>query len=200
MEDISRLPIPIRKLKPGSVLHRPLVREVQESSPALDVMTDLRIVRAATIDPGASLAQATATMISCGVRLLFVVERNIGLIGLITAHDTLGERPIKMSRERGGRHGDLLVRDLMVPAAKIDVLDYRDVAHATVAQIVATLEHFGRQHALVVDADKFTDDQVVRGVFSATQISRQLDKSLQPVALAKINSEIKAELAYGICS
>jgi hypothetical protein len=40
--------------------------------------------------------------------------------------------------------------------------------------IVATLKHSGRQHTLVTDEDPFTQKIMVRGVFSASQIARQL--------------------------
>ena len=54
-------------------------------SPALDVMTDLTQVKAATIRPDATLQQAEQTMIYQGVRMLFVVSEMPELEGLITA-------------------------------------------------------------------------------------------------------------------
>jgi CBS domain-containing protein len=158
-------------------------------------MTDLQQVSAASIGPQASLSQATQTMIHGGVRLLFVIDKGAGLVGLITARDTMGERPITLIRERGGKHGDLLVRDLMVAASLIDVLDFADVLRAEVGHIIATLKHSGRQHALVVDTDPLTGDEMIRGIFSATQISRQLGMPLQPFEFAKTFAEIEAALA-----
>ena len=64
------------------------------------VMTDLRQITAATIGPDVTLAQATQTMISRGVRLLLVVNRDDDVLGVITARDTQGERPIQMIQKQ----------------------------------------------------------------------------------------------------
>lgn len=188
--------VPSRKLQNGAGYHRPFeVRRVQADSPAIEVMTDLQCVAAATVAPDAPLSQANQTMIARGVRLLLVVDKGGRLTGLITARDTMGERPIKLVREHGGRHGDLMVRDLMVPAGQIEVLDFDDVLHAEVGHIVATLKSVGRQHALVVDADPVTGEEAIRGIFSATQIGRQLGVTLQPFEVARTFAEIEAALA-----
>jgi CBS domain-containing protein len=196
MERASYKTVPTHKLPPGSGFHRPRTgHRVTPDSPAVEVMTDLQRVAAATTGPDASIARANELMIARCVRLLFVVEKGVGLVGLITARDTMGERPITLIRERGGRHGELRVRDLMIPAADIEVLEWEDILRAEVGHIVATLKAHGRQHALVVDTDPHTGDEMVRGIFSATQIGRQLDMPLQPVEIARTFAEIEAELA-----
>ena len=48
------------------------------------------------------------------------------------------------------------------------------VRNAQVGHIVATLQALARQHALVVDVDPKTKAHCVRGIFSTTQISKQL--------------------------
>lgn len=196
MERSSYKPIRSHKLTPGTGHHQPgPVQLVRADSPAIEVMTDLQRVPAATIAADATLAEATQAMINRAVRLLFCVDKNGGLLGLITARDTMGERPIKLIQERGGKHGELQVRDLMVPADDIDVLDYADVMQAEVGHVVATLKSFGRQHALVVDRDPATGNETLRGIFSATQISRQLDVPVQPFEVARTFAEIEAALA-----
>ena len=52
-------------------------------------------------------------MVSRSVRLLFVVDEDEAIIGVITARDTMGERPIKLLQQRGGKHGDLMVEDVL---------------------------------------------------------------------------------------
>lgn len=196
MERIQYRPVPASKLCAGAGFHNPSrVHCVQMDSPAVEVMTDLQQTFVATIDPDSSLASATQVMIARRVRLLLVVEQGYGLVGLITARDTMGERPIKLVRERGGAHRELLVRDLMIPTHEIDVLAYADVSRAEVGHIVATLKDFGRQHALVVDVDAFTGQKMIRGIFSSTQIGRQLEIPLVPVEYARSFAEIGAELA-----
>jgi hypothetical protein len=98
-------------------------------------------------------------------------------------------------RERGGKHGELTVADLMVPRSAIDVLDIGTVLRAEVGHIVATLKEVGRQHALVVDTDPLSGEEMVRGIFSATQIGRQLGMPILTFEVAHTFAEIEAELA-----
>lgn len=163
-------------------------------SPALAVMTDLRKIPAATIDPQAPLDAANRFMIRRGVRLLLVTDDDRRVLGLITANDILGEKPVQFGLERGIKRQDILVRDIMTPSARLEVLLYADLARAEVGHIVATLKHSGRQHALVVDDAGDDGVQAVRGIFSASQIARQLGVAIQTTEVAQTFAEIGAAL------
>ena len=113
-------PLPIRELGAGAGFRRPTQVEaarVTPDSPALHVMTDLASVSPATIRPQAPLAGANQFMITRGVRLLLVVDERDVILGLITATDLLGERPMQAATERGLRRDELSVADVMTPAA-----------------------------------------------------------------------------------
>ena len=196
MERAVYKPLTFHKLKHGAGFHQPSTyRLVQVDSPAIEVMTDLQQVSAATIGPDVKLSEATQTMIARGVRLLLVVSPDGEILGLITARDTMGERPIKFIQQNGGKHGDLKVRDCMSSIDIIEVLALSDVLRAEVGHVVATLKNVGRQHAMVVDTDVLSGNQSVRGIFSITQIGRQLGMSLQAFEVAKTFAEIEAALA-----
>ena len=120
---------------------------------ALAVMTDFERISAVLIRPNDTLDEANQRMIQRGVRLLLVVDAQRTVAGIITANDILGEKPMQIITERGGRRQDIVVRDLMTPQDRLEVLNLRDVQHARVGQIVATLKESARQHALVVDHD-----------------------------------------------
>jgi CBS domain-containing protein len=196
MERATYKPLPMAKMRAGVVCQPPVVgpKPVKPDTPAIEVMTDLRQVAAATIRADATLAQANRTMIARGIRLLLVVAVTGEIEGLITAHDILGERPVNLMRERGGNHGQLTVADLMVSRAAIDVLAIEDVLRADVGHVIATLKDSGRQHALVVDKDRLTGEEFVRGIFSATQIGRQLGMAITTFEVAHTFAEIEAEL------
>jgi predicted transcriptional regulator len=168
---------------------------VRAESPALCVMTDLKQVSAATIGPQATLAQANQTMISRGVRLLLVVSNDDEVLGLITARDTNGEKPIQLIQARGGKHSDLLVADLMCPRESIELIDAADVLRAQVNDIVRTLVQTKRQHAVVGERDPVTGQVRIRGIFSATQIGRQLGAAIQTFDVGSTFSEIEGFLA-----
>jgi len=189
-------PLPSQKADPGTGLQQVTegAPQVTMSSSALCVMTDFRKVPVATVGPDATLSQATEEMIARGVRLLIVVEAE-RVLGLITARDTQGERPIQIVHERGVRYPDLRVRDLMAPLETMDLLDLGRVMHAEVGDIVATLKNWGRQHALVGERDPATGAMRIRGVFSATQIGRQLGLQVQTFDVARTFAEIQAALS-----
>jgi CBS domain-containing protein len=197
MERAVYKPLPMTKMAPGVSIQAPgayAPEPVRADSPAIAVMTDFRQVAAATIRATATIAQATQVMIARGVRLLLVVDRDRVVHGLITARDTMGERPINLLRERGMVHGELTVADLMTPRSAIDVLDIGAVMRAEVGHVIATLKSAGRQHALVVDRDPVTREEIVRGVFSATQIGRQVGVPNLSFEVAQTFAEIEAEL------
>jgi CBS-domain-containing membrane protein len=175
-------------------LTRPSPVRVALDSPALAVMTDFAQVPAATIERSASLAVANDYMITRGVRSLFVVSPDDRILGLITTTDLLGERPVRASQARGIKRHELTVGDVMTPAEEIVALTLDDVRSAKVGHIIASLKHAGRHHELVAEA--LPDGEVrIRGMFSVSQIARQLGMPLQIAELARTFAEIEKALA-----
>jgi len=162
--------------------------------PALQVMTDLKAITAVIVLSGDALDEAHRRMIQRGVRLLLVVDQDRRVVGVITATDILGEKTMQVIAQRGVRREELLVRDVMSAQATLEVLDLGAVRTARVGHIVATLKRSGRQHALVVERDADGGHRV-RGLFSATQIARQLGVAIPTSEVARTFSEIEAQLA-----
>ncbi|MDP2434066.1 MAG: CBS domain-containing protein [Pseudomonadota bacterium] len=190
-------PIPSSPMQKEATFHKPrqtLPERVDAEEPALQVMTDFQIVTAYTIFPLETIEDARAKMIHRGVRMLLVVDDLNHILGLITATDLTGEKPMQVVQHQGIRHSDVLVKDIMTPHERLEVLCMEDVQKACVGDIVATLTAHGRQHALVVDrvADQV---QMLRGMFSVSQIGKQLGSSLETIAVARTFAEIGAELA-----
>ena len=188
-------PLPIRELGAHAGFRRPLAPaapRVTAEAPAVQVMTDLTRVAPATIRPQAPLAGANQFMITRGVRLLLVADDQENVFGVITASDILSERPMRVAIERGLRRDELAVADVMTPAEQVEVIDYADVAPARVGHVLETLRRAGRQHALVVEHDGRT---TVRGIFSISQIARQLGVAVEPGAeVARTFSEIESAI------
>ncbi len=169
-------------------------RRVKATSPAVDVMTDLRLVAAATIEPDTLLPEANQAMVLRGVRSLFVVDGERTMLGLITATDLLGEKPIQLAAQRGTVPAELSVRDVMTPRDRVEALEIDDVVRAEVGHIVATLARAGRQHMLVIQHESGNRISV-RGLFSASQIARQLGIAMPAGTIASTFAEIEAALA-----
>jgi len=174
--------LPIDELGAGAGFRRPTQPpsgRVTAASPALEVMTDLARVAPATIRPQAPLSGANQFMITRGVRLLLVVDDLENVLGVITATDILGERAMLAATQRGLRRDELTVADIMTGAGLVEVIALADVEGARVGHVVATLRR-----------------TMVRGIFSISQIARQLGVALPAAGevartFAEIGSAIK---------
>jgi CBS-domain-containing membrane protein len=187
------------RLKPGSSFVRPvqqLPERVKLGDPALTVMTDLSKVSVVSVRTRTPMDKANAKMIRYGVRLLLVLDDNDQVAGLLTATDVLGGKPIRFLQNMGGTHADIMVRDIMTTQRDLEVLKIEDVKNAQVGHIVASLKHSHRQHALAV-AEGPDGKQSVCGLFSLTQIARQLGAQVQSFELAHTFAEIDAVIPHG---
>jgi CBS domain-containing protein len=160
---------------------------------ALTVMTDLKQVSVVTVRAKTPMEKAHDKMKRYGVRTLLVLDESDKVLGLLTTTDILGEKPMRFLQHMGGTHADILVRDIMTLQRDLEVLNLHDVSVAKVGHILTTLKAAGRQHAMVVE-DNANATQSIRGIFSATQIARQLGVQVQISEVARTFAEIEAAL------
>ena len=184
-------PLTLVLLEPGARVAEPMTPgRVTLDDPAFSVMTDLREVSAATTTPGETMGQAHAQMIRRGVRLLFVLDPDGAVVGVITATDLLGEKPMRFMQSRGVSHAEIQVEDLMTPASMLEALPLIEVAQMRVGHVVATLKKVRRQHLMVAEEG----GRRIRGLFSASQVARQLGVELQTFEVAQSFADIEAAL------
>ena len=189
--------LPTDRLEPGiSIAQANPWHEspVTLESPALDVMTDLTKVKAATTHPATTLRQAEQTMIYQGVRMLFVVTDMPSIEGLITATDMRGDKQMRVVHERNLRYDDLCVADVMTELAALDAIDLERMKAAAVGNAIATLRKLGRNHLLVVEKATARTPRRVRGVVSRSQIERQLGRAIDITPIAHSFAEIERAL------
>lgn len=182
-------------LKTNASFARPaqqLPERVGLEDPAFNVMTDLNVVSVVNVRAKTPMDSANEKMIRYGVRMLLVLDDSDKVVGLITATDILGDKPIRFLQHMGGTHADILVRDVMTTHRELEVLLLPDVAHAKVGHILATLKNANRHHAIVVE-ENADGDQVVRGLFSVTQIARQIGLQVQAGDVAQIIAKIEEQ-------
>lgn len=171
-----------------------LPAKVKMQSPAVLVMTDLRQQIAVTVEPNVSIDWALQRMKTAGVRLLFVVNSDKRVLGLITSTDIQGEKPLQFHQALHLRYEEIMVRDIMTPESHLEAMLMEDVMRASVADIVATLHTTGRRHALVLDDDPRTERPAIRGIFSVSQISKQLDQLIETTEVASTFAEVEMVL------
>lgn len=167
--------------------------DVSLESPAIDVMTDLARVSAVSTSPNVGIDEALARMHNRGVHLLLVVNGQGETLGLVTARDINGNRAVSVIHALGIARSDVLVRDIMTPRYKMEAMWLRDVAAASVGDIIETLKTTGRQHAVVIE--KTADGIRLRGIFSSMQIGRQLGVQIEQSGIASTFSDLEAALA-----
>ena len=184
--DISTLPSHTGYSRPFFHVQNP----VKVFSSAVEVMTYLRFIAAGTVSADLDIETATQKMISRGVRSLLVVDMHEDVIGIVTSRDLLGDRPAAAMQKRGVGISQVQVRDIMTGADHIEVLHLNDVLHARVGDIVATLKNSGRQHALVMEEESFSGKKLICGIFSASQIARQLGTPTQKHVLSETFADI----------
>jgi CBS domain-containing protein len=185
-------PLTLSPLAPGArIAHPSAPGRVTLDDPAFAVMTDLRQVSAATTMPEEPIDSAHAIMIRRAVRLLFVLDRQGAVAGIITATDLLGEKPMRFIEARGVSHSEVQVGDIMTPAPRLEALSLLDVAQMRVGHIVATLKAVNRRHLTVAE----DGGNRIRGLFSASQVARQLGMELTTFEVAQTFADIEAALA-----
>lgn len=188
--------LPHSTLKAEAAYHLPdpiMAPPVDANSPAVDVMTDLRRITTVTVAFDALRDDANKKMIAHGVRTLIVVDENRHVIGIVTSTDILGEKSMQFTHQRGTLHADILVRDIMTPANRLEVIDLQAVLSSRVGDVLETLKRSRRQHALVVD-DAHGARQMVLGIFSSTQIARQLGLVPDPPETGPTFAEIETAI------
>lgn len=188
--------LPSRPLRPRTRFHSPsqvMPSRVTPDDPADMVMTDFQKVTAFTIDPDVSVDTAARVMRRRKVHLLLVVDVENHVLGIITSNDLVGEKTLQCISARGISRADALVRDIMTPEGQIEVISMDDVLHAHVGHVVATLKGTGRRHAAVVDEDA-SGNQILRGLFSASQLAGQLGEPVETHEIAQNFAEISVAL------
>lgn len=165
------------------------------NAPATLVMTDFSQVTPFSVEPTASIAAANDKMIACGVRLLFVTDNMGSLLGLITTTDILGEKPLKYLQQHSGKREDIMVQEIMTPHERLLTLLMSEVRMASVGDIIETMKAFGRRHILVAEPDDSEAGEAICGIFSTTQISRQVGFTIDLVERATNFAEVEKTLA-----
>jgi CBS-domain-containing membrane protein len=158
-------------------------------------MTDLCRTTAVTIAYDALIDDANQRMIAHGVRTLIVVDDHRHMIGVVTSTDILGERPTQVMLDHNIRHAEIKVQHVMTPSNRLEVIDLPAVLKAHVGDVLETLKRSRRQHVMVVDQ---TSDgrHIVRGIFSATQIARQLNIAPLPQEVGHTFAELETAIGF----
>ena len=144
--------------------------------PALSVMTDFRERSSVTVPEMTTIDAALEHMKHTGVRCAFAIdEAQRQVVGLITAYDIMGEKPMRHMRLTSTVRAQVLVKDLMSRLPDWQVAHVKQVERHTVAAVAHLFDETLLTHIVVME----TDDhgvQRLRGILSAAKVKRLLSK------------------------
>ncbi|MBS0612954.1 MAG: CBS domain-containing protein [Proteobacteria bacterium] len=144
------------------------------TDPAITVMTDFRERSSITVPDYHPIDTALEHMKHTGVRCAFAVDAdNQVVIGMVTAYDIGGEKPLRLMRSMDVKRSEILVRDLMQPIKEWRVLHIQDLERATVAAVDRLFGESGLTHIPVMEQSPRGEARL-RGLFSSAKIKRLL--------------------------
>jgi CBS domain-containing protein len=144
--------------------------------PALTVMTDFRERASVTAPDIALIDEALEHMRHTGVRCAFAIDdRRSIVVGLITAYDITGERPMQFTQSEAIPRREVLVCDIMHEISECPVADIKQIERATVAAVSNMFARNQLTHVPVVETGD-TGEQRLRGLLSAAKVKRLLSR------------------------
>ncbi|BBB26558.1 CBS domain-containing protein [Amphritea japonica] len=170
--------------------------QVSLRSPANEVMTDFTLTSPVTVSEDVQVDDALERMKSQHVRMLFVTTEADKFIGVITARDISGTKAMVHMNSCGVSRQEVLVRDIMLNKASLRSLTFDQVRHSRIGDVMLTLKSSGDQHLLVVDETDLGIKRI-RGVVSASDISRKLKVGFDIMYEAKSFADIEKIVAQG---
>lgn len=172
------------------------------NAPGILVMTDFDRTPVVTVEAGTQIDDALRLMKHAGVRSAVVVDEHGALLGLITAYDILGDKPVRLLDAAGrrsahnGRAG-IDVAAIMEPATRWQVIDVAELKRCTVADVVETLRRLGRTHVPVVERTAGGEDRL-RGLLSSAEVARRTGADTNGLRPAETFAEIELAVHEGV--
>jgi len=142
---------------------------------ALTVMTDFRERASVTVAATAAIDEALEHMRHAGVRCAFTLDDQSRVVGLITAYDIVGEKPMQYMQLRAITRREVLVRDVMQVVADWRVADIEQIERVSVAAVAQMFTEKRLTHLPVMETGE-AGEQRLRGLLSAAKVKRLLSR------------------------
>ena len=144
------------------------------SDPAMTVMTNFRERASVTVPDSNLIDTALEHMKHTGVRCAFAVDADQGIVvGMITAYDIGGEKPLHLMRSMNVKRSEIAVRDLMQAIKDWRVLHVEDLERSTVADVDRLFDETLLTHIPVLETGP-RGATSLRGLLSSAKIKRLL--------------------------
>jgi len=147
---------------------------VTANDPALLVMTDFHWHSSVTVSENSTIDSALDHMKHTGVRCAFVIDGKMStVVGMITAYDISGEKPLQHMRLASISRADILVKYIMQKLDDWRVANLKDIENATVADVLKVFTDTDVTHIPVMETNS-NNEQRLRGLLSFAKVKRLL--------------------------
>lgn len=154
----------------AELVHPELAPRFSIDSPATQFFTDFFNVEPLVISSSVTAIKTRNTMIRTHVRLMLVIDDLKHFLGVVSAADVDEQAILAKATVNHTKPDELLVTDLMKRKQDLLALNVDEVKTASIGEVVDFLRDNHQQHCLVIDPQMGQ----IRGVFSASDISRKL--------------------------
>jgi CBS-domain-containing membrane protein len=166
------------------------------NSPAIDVITDFLKVKPISISQETQVDEALEWMKNQHVRLLFATGVDNLFSGVVTARDIMGSRVMSYMQTHGLPREYVLVKHVMIPKEQLLALTYEQLKYSKIGDVMLTLKDSGEQHIVVID-ESLAQVKRIRGIISASDVSRKLKIGFEIMYEAKSFAEIERVVTHG---
>lgn len=186
-------PLPLTALSLVPELPR-VQRTCLPHEPALSLLTDFHHSACVVASHRDDLSQTLHLMMRAGVRMVFVSDSDGKLVGMVTAEDIQGERPVVRASTQMVRHGELTLADVMMPISQWETADLTQVRTASLGDVAATMHEHGLRYLIVTQ--RKDGRTMLRGLFSAQRLEMALNTTIQPDLHSRSFAELEQALAH----
>lgn len=169
-------------------------RSARPEDPALALLTDLHHSACVVANHRDGLDATLQLMMRAGVRMVFVSGVDGALVGMVTAEDIQGERPVLRAAVHHVAHHELTLADVMLPVSQWDTVELSAVRTARLGDVAATLHENGLRYLLVTQTKQGVT--TLRGLFSAARLERALQTAIEPDLHSRSFAELGQALAH----
>lgn len=172
--------IPTTTLLPNSKFAKPVAPPelIHLNDSALSVLIDFAHINASTVSAHDLIMDPLLVEKVSNEHLLFVVDDNEHIIGIITADDIHGEKPYQIIQNNRIKRAEITVNMIMTHFNHVVCLELEQLFESKVSNVIATLIESRQHYALAVEKDPSGKGHLVRGFFWATLISQRLSNEL----------------------
>ncbi len=188
-------PLVVSPRKPSGGVFR-IVSEAPRSrinvnDPASELLRDFTRNSPLTLHAALGVQEATDVLYSSGVAFAAVTNRNEELVGIVSLKDLVGPQPMSIASQRGGAIVDIEVRDVMHRLSSLPFITQSQLRGLKVRELIDLFNDIHGDYLLVTEENSPENgERVVRGLFSADEISHRLGVRLNQYSVPESFADI----------